>query len=94
MSAGRDELRDLIEAHASTRARSAGGPLARLREDYDDDENERHETVGDAIEGAATTNSDPARQAAARVFNQPTHNTTQGEGKGGRLRQASCNLNP
>ena len=72
MSAGRDGLRDIIEAHASAAQR---GPLARLREDYDDDENERHETVGDAIEGAATTTSDPARQAAARVFNQPTHNT-------------------
>ena len=71
MSAGRDGLRDLIEVNASAAQR---GPLARLREDYDDDENERHETVGDAIEGAATTTSDSARQAAARVFNQPSHN--------------------
>ena len=72
MSGDSRGLRDLIEASASAAQR---GPLARLREDYDDDENERHETVGDAIEGAATTNSDPARQAAARVFNQPTHDT-------------------
>ena len=72
MSAGRDELRDLIEAHASSAQR---GPLARLQEDYDDDDNERLETVGDAIEGAATTTTDSARQAAALVPNQPSHNT-------------------
>ena len=71
MSGDSRGLRDLIEASASAAQR---GPLARLREDYDDDENERHETVGDAIEGAATTTSDSARQAAALVFNQPTHN--------------------
>ena len=75
MSAGRDELRDLIEAHASGAQR---GPLARLQDEYDDDDNERAVTVGDAIEGAAVTTSDSARQAAALVFNQPTHDTTQG----------------
>ena len=40
----------------------------------------RHTTVGDAIEGAASANTDsPARQDAALVFTQPTHNTTQGD---------------
>ena len=72
MSAGRDELRDLIEAHASSAQR---GPLARLRDEYDDDDKERLETVGDAIEGAATTITDQARQVAALVSNQPSHNT-------------------
>ena len=71
MSAGRDGLRDIIEAHASAAQR---GPLARLQDDYDDDNEERSVTVGDAIEGAAVTTSDSARQAAALVFNQPTHN--------------------
>ena len=76
MSAGRDGLRDLIEVNASAAQR---GPLARLREDYDDDENERHETVGDAIEGAATTttSTDSARQAAALDSNQSSHNKRQ-----------------
>ena len=85
MSAGRDELRDLIEAHASSAQR---GPLARLREDYDDDENEPRETVGDAIEGAATTTTDSARQAAALVSNQPSHKNV-----GHNLRTFFRNLN-
>ena len=72
MSAGRDELRDLIEAHASGAQR---GPLARLQDEYDDDDNERPVTVGDAIEGAATTTTDSARQVAALVSNQPSHNS-------------------
>ena len=71
MSAGRDGLRDIIEAHASAAQR---GPLARLRDDYDDDNEERPVTVGDAIEGAATTTTDSARQAAALVSNQLSHN--------------------
>ena len=70
MSGGSRSLRDLIEANASAAQR---GPLARLRDDYDNDDDKRSETVGDAIEGAATTTSDSARQAAALVFNQPTH---------------------
>ena len=72
MSGDSRGLRDLIEASASAAQR---GPLARLRDDYDDDSEERPVTVGDAIEGAAITTTDSARQAAARVFNQPTHNT-------------------
>ena len=40
----------------------------------------RHTTVGDAIEGAASANTySRARQDAALVFTQPTHNTTQGD---------------
>ena len=64
MSGDSRGLRDLIEANASAAQR---GPLARLRDDYDDDNNERLETVGDAIEGAATTTTDSARQVAALV---------------------------
>ena len=71
MSGDSRGLRDLIEASASAAQR---GPLARLQDDYDDDDNERPVTVGDAIEGAATTTTDSARQAAALVSNQPSHN--------------------
>ena len=71
MSGGSRGLRDLIEVNASAAQR---GPLARLREDYDDDDSERSETVGAAIEGAATTTTDQARQVAALVSNQPSYN--------------------
>ena len=70
----------VIEAHASSAQR---GPLARLREDYDDDDDyERPETVGDAIEGAATTTTDSARQVAALVSNQPSHLTNRNTSDG------------
>ena len=74
MSGDSRGLRDLIEASASA---AQLGPLARLQDDYDDDDNERPETVGlgAAIEGAATTITDSARQAAALVSNQPSHNS-------------------
>ena len=72
MSGDSRGLRDLIEASASAAQR---GPLARLQDEYDNDNDERSVTVGDAIEGAAITTSDSARQAAALVFNQPSHNT-------------------
>ena len=71
MSGNSRGLRDLIEANASAVQR---GPLARIRDDYDDDDDKRLETVGDAIEGAATTTTDLARQAAASAAlgsNQP-----------------------
>ena len=71
MSGGSRSLRDIIEASASAAQR---GPLARLRGDYDDDDSERPVTVGDAIEGAATTTTDSARQVAALVSNQPSLN--------------------
>ena len=66
-----DGLRDLIEANASAAQR---GPLTRIGDTHDDDDNERSETVGAAIEGAATTTTDQARQVAALVSNQPSYN--------------------
>ena len=71
MSGDSRALRDLIEANASAAQR---GPLARIRDDYDDDDDKRLETVGDAIEGAGTATTDLARQAAASAAlgsNQP-----------------------
>ena len=58
MSGDSRGLRDLIEANASAAQR---GPLARLRDDYDDDDNERAEQVGDAIEGAASATTGVSR---------------------------------
>ena len=75
--ASRDRgLQDLIQRHASGAQR---GPLARFAGENDDDTENRFGLVGDAIEGAATTNSDSARLDAAPVSTQPTHDTTQGD---------------
>ena len=75
MSGGSRSLRELIEANASAAQR---GPLTRIGDAQDDDDMERSETVGAAIEGAATTTTDQARQVAALFSNQPSLNTTQG----------------
>ena len=73
MDGRRESLRECIERHASSAQREA---LTRGNSGENDDDNDnRSMTVGDAIEGAATTTTDSARLAAAPVFNQPTHNT-------------------
>ena len=69
--ASRDQsLRELIERHASSAQRM---PRVGMTGDNDDDTENRFGLVGDAIEGAATTDSDSARLDAAPVTTQPTH---------------------
>ena len=71
--ASRDQsLRELIERHASSAQRM---PQVSMTGENDDDTENRFGLVGDAIEGAASTDSDSARLAAAPVSTQPTHNT-------------------
>ena len=63
--ASRDQgLRELIERHASSAQRM---PQVRMTGENDDDTENRFGLVGDAIEGAASTNPDLARPAAAPV---------------------------
>ena len=74
MSDRRASLRECIEEAASSASR-----VARARENAvnnDENDDDRSETVGAAIEGAAITTTDQARQDAAPVSIYTTSYTT------------------
>ena len=76
MSDRRASLRECIEEAASSASR-----VARARENAvnnDENDDDRSETVGASIAGAAASTTDQARQDAAPVSIDTTHDTTQG----------------
>ena len=76
MSDRRASLRECIEEAASSASR-----VARARENAvnnDENDDDRSETVGASIAGAAASTTDQARQDAAPVSIYTTHDTTQG----------------
>jgi hypothetical protein len=71
MSDRRVSLRDCIERAASSAVRDA--KMHENAVENDEWEEERSETVGAAIEGAAASTTDQARQDAAPVSHDTTH---------------------
>ena len=74
MSDRRASLRECIEEAASSASR-----VARARENAvnnDENDDDRSETVGASIAGAAASTTDQARQDAAPVSIYPTHDRT------------------
>ena len=81
MSDRRVSLLECIEQAASSASRDARAQENAVEKDEMDDD--RLETVGAAIEGAATNTTDQARQDAAPVSIYPTHDATAPPGRGG-----------
>ena len=73
MSDRRESLRECIEAAASSASRAARARENAVNSDENDDD--RPETVGASIEGAAASTTDQARQDAAPVSIYTTHDS-------------------